>query len=68
MIHTCCGSLLAAFAAWLTGDGAQSLIAVERALDADETYSMAGLILQMLEGGVSPAHWLALQAAKPVSP
>ncbi|WP_425458384.1 hypothetical protein [Aeromicrobium ginsengisoli] len=43
-------------------------MAVERALDADETYSMAGLILQMLEGGVSPAHWLALQAAKPVSP
>ena len=59
---------LTAFAAWLTGDGAQSLIAVERALDADKTYSMARLILQMLEGGVSPAHWLALQAAKPVSP
>ncbi|KQV76327.1 hypothetical protein ASC61_15690 [Aeromicrobium sp. Root344] len=59
---------LTAFAAWLTGDGAQSLIAVERALETDETYSMARLILQMLEGGVSPAHWLALQAAKPVSP
>jgi len=59
---------LTAFAAWLTGDGAQALIAVERALDADPSYSMAGLILQMLEGGVSPAHWLALQAARPVSP
>lgn len=59
---------LTAFAAWLTGDGAQSLIAVERALDADGEYSMAQLMLQMLEGGVSPSHWLALQAAKTPSP
>ncbi|MEV7396180.1 DUF4192 domain-containing protein [Aeromicrobium sp. NPDC092404] len=54
---------LAAFAAWLTGDGAQALIAVERALRADETYSMARLMLQMLEGGIAPSHWLALRAA-----
>ncbi len=59
---------LTAFAAWLTGDGAQSLIAVERALGADQTYSMARLMLQMLEGGIAPSHWSALQAAKPVSP
>jgi hypothetical protein len=59
---------LAAFAAWLTGDGAQALIAVERALEADPKYSMARLIVQMLEGGVSPAHWLALQAAEAPSP
>lgn len=59
---------LAAFAAWLTGDGAQALIAVERALDADRAYSMAGLMLQMLEGGVPPSHWLAIQAAKAPSP
>lgn len=59
---------LTAFAAWLTGDGAQSLIAVERALRADETYSMARLMLQLLEGGVSPSHWLALQAADAPSP
>ena len=59
---------LTAFAAWLTGDGAQALIAVERALAADQEYSMAGLMLQMLEGGVSPSHWLALQAAEAPSP
>lgn len=59
---------LTAFAAWLTGDGAQSLIAVERALAADRTYSMARLMLQMLEGGVAPSHWLALQAANAPSP
>ena len=59
---------LTAFAAWLTGDGAQSLIAVERALEADRTYSMAGLILQMLEGGVPPSHWPASQAVTVSSP
>lgn len=48
---------LTAFAAWLTGDGAQSLIAVERAIVADPSYSMAQLMLQTLEGGVSPANW-----------
>lgn len=59
---------LAAFAAWLTGDGAQSLIAVERALEADADYSMATLMLNLLEGGVSPAHWSAFQAAKSARP
>jgi hypothetical protein len=48
---------LAAFAAWLTGDGAQALIAVERALAADPCYSMARLVLDVLENGVSPVHW-----------
>lgn len=48
---------LTAFAAWLTGDGAQALIAVERALRADPGYSMARLVLEILEQGVSPAHW-----------
>ncbi len=48
---------LAAFAGWLSGDGAQALIAVERALLADPGYPMAEGILQLLEGGVSPAHW-----------
>ncbi|QGG41182.1 DUF4192 domain-containing protein [Aeromicrobium yanjiei] len=49
---------LAAFAAWLTGDGAQALIAVDRAIEADPCYSMAGLILEILERGVSPASWV----------
>lgn len=48
---------LASFAAWLTGDGTQALIAVERALEADPDYSMARLVLGVLEGGVSPEHW-----------
>lgn len=48
---------LTAFAAWLTGDGAQALIAIERALRCDPGYSMAATILEILEGGVSPEHW-----------
>lgn len=48
---------LTAFAAWLVGDGAQGLIAVERALEADPCYSMALLILGVLEDGVPPATW-----------
>jgi hypothetical protein len=48
---------LTAFAAWLTGDGAQALIAVERALRADPDYSMARTFLEILERGISPAHW-----------
>lgn len=48
---------LAAFAAWLTGDGAQALIATERALSTEPDYEMGQLILQLLEGGVSPSTW-----------
>lgn len=48
---------LTAFAAWLAGDGAQALIAVERALRVDPDYSMAQIVLQILEQGLSPAHW-----------
>jgi hypothetical protein len=59
---------LAAFAAWLRGDGAQSLIAVERALDADPDYSMALLILQMLQGGVAPTCWTPFRANRPAAP
>ncbi|MET0930854.1 MAG: DUF4192 domain-containing protein [Aeromicrobium sp.] len=53
---------LTAFAAWLTGDGTQALIAVERALRADPDYSMAQIILDVLQGGVSPAHWTGFDA------
>jgi hypothetical protein len=59
---------LAAFAAWLSGDGAQSLIAVERALEAEPDYSMARLLLELLERGVSPAHWAAFRADSAASP
>ena len=48
---------LAAFAAWLSGDGAQALIAVERALAKEPKYEMGLLIMQILEAGLSPERW-----------
>ncbi|EFQ84205.1 hypothetical protein HMPREF0063_10921 [Aeromicrobium marinum DSM 15272] len=48
---------LASFSAWLVGDGAQALIAAERALEADPEYSMAGLMIDLLQGGVPPSAW-----------
>lgn len=59
---------LTAFAAWLTGDGAQALIAVERALRADPEYSMARIVLDILELGVSPLTWSGFDASDESAP
>lgn len=48
---------LTAFAAWLTGDGAQALIAAERAHAVDPTYSMATVMLDLVRSGVGPQEW-----------
>lgn len=48
---------LAAFAAWLTGDGAQAMIAVERALGAKPEYSMAHLVADIIGAGINPEVW-----------
>ena len=48
---------LAGFASWLSGDGTLALIAAERALAIDRHYTLAGLLLRMLEGGVPPSAW-----------
>ncbi|MCD9197636.1 DUF4192 domain-containing protein [Aeromicrobium wangtongii] len=56
---------LTGFAAWLTGDGAQALIAIERALRADPDYSMARLFLEVIERGVSPSHWQGFDLEEP---
>ena len=48
---------LAGFASWLSGDGALALIAAERALAIDPHYTLAGLLLEMLEQGVPPSSW-----------
>jgi hypothetical protein len=48
---------LLGFAAWLSGDGALAWCAVERALDADPGYSLAGLLTQLLAGAVPPTSW-----------
>ena len=55
---------LAGFAAWLCGDGALALIAAERALTIDPHYTLAGLLLKLLEGGVSPSAWRPLDGTE----
>jgi hypothetical protein len=48
---------LTAYAAWLTGDGAQALIAAERAHAADPRDTVAELMLGLVESGMSPRPW-----------
>jgi uncharacterized protein DUF4192 len=50
------GTLLA-FAAWRSGEGAISSMALERALTADPNYSMARLLLHAIDGGMSPREY-----------
>lgn len=51
---------LAAFAAWLSGDGSQAQCALDRAAQADPDYSMAALLQSALSGGLSPQAWEGL--------
>ncbi len=48
---------LAAFAAWLDGDGALSLCALDRALAADPDYSWALLLQDALTHAMPPSAW-----------
>lgn len=48
---------LAAFACWMCGDGAKSVMAAEQALRIDPDYSMAGLMLDLATSGLSPQEW-----------
>ena len=63
---------LAGFASWLSGDGALALIAAERALAIDPDYTLAGLLLKLLEAGVPPSSWRPLgdqeQASAQITP
>jgi hypothetical protein len=51
-----------AVVSWLLGDGARAAMAVERALDADGTYSLALLLRHGLEAGLPPQHWAEAMA------
>lgn len=48
---------LLAFAAWQAGDGALAWCAVERCLESDPDYSLAGLVGGLLTGAVAPTEW-----------
>jgi hypothetical protein len=46
---------LLAFTAWQSGDGALANVAIERALDADPSYSMALLLADAVQAGLPPS-------------
>jgi hypothetical protein len=46
---------LLAFASWRRGEGPIAVIAVERALAADSSYSMAQLMSDILHNAISPS-------------
>lgn len=48
---------LAAFACWMSGDGARSVMAAEQALRIDPDHPMAGLMLDLATSGISPQEW-----------
>ena len=48
---------LLAFAAWQAGHGALAWCAVDRCREVDPSYSLAGLVAQILEGAVPPTAW-----------
>ena len=61
--HVPAPAALLAFTAWQAGDGALASVAIERALAADPTYSMALLIADALHAGLPPSA-----ARLPMSP
>ena len=50
---------LAGFAAWQAGDGARAAVALEEALRLDPDYSMAQLLMELLQAGLHPDLWHA---------
>lgn len=50
---------MAAFAAWLGGDGSQARCALDRARAAEPEYSLGRLLEQALDGYLSPQTWRA---------
>lgn len=51
---------LAAFAAWLSGNGVLASHAAERVLEIDDHYSMARLVTEALQASLNPNTWDAL--------
>ena len=47
---------MAAFASWLSGDGAKAWCALDE-VPADQNYSMAAIVAGALHGGLPPSEW-----------
>jgi len=50
---------LAGFAAWQAGDGARAVVALDEALRIDPDYTMAQLLMQLVQAGLHPDLWHA---------
>jgi hypothetical protein len=48
---------LAAIAAWLSGDGARALVALERGLSAESQYRLASMVHAAVCAGLPPSKW-----------
>lgn len=51
-----------AVCAWVAGDGAAARVALDRALEADPSYSLAGLVAAALDAGTPPWAWVSLMS------
>lgn len=51
---------LAGFAAYMVGDGAQAVIALERSLQDDPEHRLSLLLMQLIQSGVSPEQYEAM--------
>ncbi len=55
--HAAVPAWLAAFAAWLSGQGALAWCALEECLASDARFPLAGLLTRVLDDAVSPRAW-----------
>lgn len=55
--HVAPAATMSALASWLCGDGARAQSGLERALEADPTYVLAGLLSRALGSGMPPRLW-----------
>ncbi|HEY6739185.1 MAG TPA: DUF4192 domain-containing protein [Actinopolymorphaceae bacterium] len=59
---------LLAFAAWLAGNGALAVRAVDRALDGDHEYGLARLLEELLAAGIPGSEWNPHPRVLPAEP
>lgn len=64
--HVAPVSTLAAIAAWLAGDGARALVALDRGLEDDPTYVLGAMVQAAISAGLPPSQWRDMVRQLPV--
>lgn len=62
-VWRCAPLSLAAFSAWQAGDGVRTLLAAEAALREDTSYSLAALMLRVVDQGLPPQSWKQMRSS-----